>query len=270
MGTYDLKDKNALVTGASSGIGKEIARCMAAAGAHCLLHAIPGEREILHELAAELEQSYRVKTWCLFGDFRAMEAPAALYRDAAGLVPRIDVLVNNAGMMVYGNFHEVPAEKHAALVAVNLSAYMTLMRCALPDMVARGEGRILNVSSVSAFQPCPHHAVYGSAKAFVQNLSEAVSQETRGTGVKVTALCPSYTDTPLLRGEDFPRRLWWYRISGLSDPAFIARKGVAALRKGKTVLIPGARNKIIHTLVLRLTPRRLMDAISYFVLRGSS
>ena len=91
-----------------------------------------------------------------------------------------------------------------------------------------------------------------------------------GTGVKVTALCPSYTDTPLLRGEDFPRRLWWYRISGLSDPAFIARKGVAALRKGKTVLIPGARNKIIHTLVLRLTPRRLMDAISYFVLRGSS
>lgn len=270
MGTYDLKNKYALITGASSGIGKEISRCLAAAGAHCLVHAISEEREKLNELAAELEQSYAVKTWCLFGDFRDGEAPAALYRAAAGLVPRIDVLVNNAGMMVYGNFHEVPLEKHAALVAVNLSAYMTLLRCALPDMIARGEGRILNVCSVSAFQPCPHHAVYGSAKAFVQNLSEAVSQETRGTGVKVTALCPSYTDTPLLRVEGFPRRLWWYRISGLSDPAVVARKGVAALRKGKTVLIPGARNKIIHTLVLRLTPRRLMDAISYFVLRGTS
>jgi uncharacterized protein len=270
MGKYDLKGKYALITGASSGIGKEISRCLAGAGAHCLLHAIPGEREALHEWAGELEQAYAVKTWCLFGDFRSEEAPAALYRAAAGLVPRIDVLVNNAGMMVYGNFHEVPLEKQAALVAVNLSAYMTLLHCALPDMIARGDGRILNISSVSAFQPCPHHAVYGSAKAFVQSLSEAVSQETRGTGVKVTALCPSYTDTPLLKVEGFPPELWWYRISGLSDPAYIARKGVEALRRGKAVFIPGLRNRIIHTLVLRLTPRRLLDAISYFVLRGTS
>ena len=270
MGTYDLKGKYALITGASSGIGKELSRCLAAAGAHCLLHAIPGEREVLREWAGELGRAYGVKTWCIHGDFRDGEAPAAVYREAAGLVPRIDVLVNNAGMMVYGNFFEVPMERHAALVAVNLSAYMALMRCALPDMIARGEGRILNVSSVSAFQPCPHHAVYGSAKAFVQNLSESLSQETRGTGVKIIALCPSYTDTPLLRVEGFPRELWWYRISGLSDPAFIARKGIAALRRGKAVLIPGLRNKIIHSLVLRFTPRWLLRAISYFVLGGAS
>jgi uncharacterized protein len=231
---------------------------------------MPGEREALHEWAGELEQAYGVKTRCLLGDFREFGAPAALYRAAAELVPRIDILVNNAGMMVYGSFHEVPLERHAALVAVNLSAYMTLMHCALPDMIARGDGRILNVCSVSAFQPCPHHAVYGSAKAFVQNLSEAASQETRGTGVKVTALCPSYTDTPLLRVEGFPSELWWYRISGLSDPALVARKGVAALRRGKTVLIPGIRNKIIHTLVLRITPRWLMRAISNIVLGGTS
>ncbi len=177
------------------------------------------------------------------------------------------MLVNNAGMMVYGNVHEAPLKSQANLVRVNIGGYLALMHLFIPEMVKRGEGRILNISSVSAFQPSPHHAVYGASKSFIQSLSEAVNQELRGTGVRVTAFCPSYTNTPLLQGNGFPRKVWWYRISGLSDPADIARKGMEALVKGKVVAVPGIMSKFVHLFLNRFMPRKIVDAISFFVLR---
>jgi short-subunit dehydrogenase len=177
------------------------------------------------------------------------------------------VLVNNAGILLYGNFHEIPLERQELLVNLNLIAYFKLMRLFLPDMVDAKEGRILNVVSAAAFQPTVHHATYGASKAFVQSLSQAVNQEIKGTGVKVFTLNPSYTSTPLLKGGGFPERIWWYKISGLSDPKVIAHKGMKAFKSEKTVYIPGLRNWFIHSILIRLTPRSLVDILSYWALR---
>lgn len=269
MKKYNLKNKYVLITGASSGIGKELARCFAEAGSHCILHSIPGDRDRLIEWGRDLKKTFSVQVWCLFNDFTDEQGPVDLFRAVMENVPRIDVLVNNAGMMVYGNVHATSLESQMNLVRVNICGYLSLMRLVIPDMVARGDGRVLNISSVSAFQPSPHHAVYGASKAFIQSLSEAVNQELRGTGVRITAFCPSYTNTPLLKVQGFPERVWWYRISGLGDPAEIARKGVEALRKGRPVVVPGLMSKFVHLFLNRFMPRRLVGAISSFVLRGA-
>lgn len=269
MSKYDLKGKYVLITGAATGIGKELSRCFAAAGSHCILHALPQQRKILVAWARELKERHPVKIWCLFEDFAARGGPEKLYRKVTGNVPQLDVLVNNAGVMVYGAFHQARLDRQEALVGVNVVAYMVLMRLFIPAMVKRGEGRILNVSSVSAFQPTPHQSVYGASKAFIQSLSEGVNQELRGTGVRITTLCPSYTDTPLLTKGGFPKKVRWFSIGGLSDPADIAQMGIHALEKGRLLLIPGFMNKFTHLVVNRVMPRRIVGAVSNFVLKES-
>ena len=268
MGGYSLKDKYVLVTGASSGIGKEMSRAFAAEGAHCVLGALPSEMEMIGVRAAELRRDFGVKTWTAPFDLSEKYGPEQVYGRVLSAVPHLDVLVNNAGMMIYGNFHETDAERLERLFLVNARAYMVLMRLFLPHMVARRQGTILNISSVSAFQPCAHHALYGATKAFIQSLSEAIARELQGTGVRVCTLNPSYTDTPMLKGDDFPKKLWWYYISGLSNPAAIARHGVRAVKRGKMMYVPGIRNRIIHLLLPRLLPKRLAGFISYFVLQS--
>lgn len=267
MGTYRLTGKYVLITGASSGIGKALSRCFAAEGAHCVLNALPSEADALGEWSAELCGRYGVQTWAIPVDLSEPQGPRRLYEATTTRVPHLDILVNNAGIMVYGLFHEIPVERMDKLMQVNSRAYLWLMRLVLPDMIRRGQGRILNVSSVSAFQPTAHHAVYGASKSFVQNLSEAVRQDLRGTGIVVCTLNPSYTDTPMLHAADFPKKLRWYAVSGLSDPDRIAEKGVQALIKGKPVYIPGLRNRIVHSLVPRLFSRRLAGYISYQALK---
>ncbi|RPH48240.1 MAG: SDR family NAD(P)-dependent oxidoreductase [Desulfobacteraceae bacterium] len=267
MSRYELKGRHALITGASSGIGKELSRCFAKEGAHCVLAAHPSEMSALAALAAELEKSHGIKTWFFGVDLAVEYGPIKLYDEVKAHVPVIDVLVNNAGMMVYGDFHQVDITRQLTLVHLNIRALMLLMHMFLKDMSDRCDGRILNVSSVSAFQPTVHHAVYGASKAFVQSLSEAVHEEVRRSGVMVCTLNPSYTNTPLIKGGDFPERLWWYAVSGLSDPAVIAQKGIRALKKGKSLYIPGLKNWIIHILLQRISSRKLINYISYYALK---
>ena len=270
MSTYVLKDKYALVTGASSGIGKELSLRLAEEGCHCALGGLPGEREILEDWGKELHDRHGVKTWPIPVDLAEKDGPQRVHEDVTEQIPRLDVLVNNAGVLTYGPFHEVDLDKSERMLMVNARAYLALMRLFLPGMLERGDGRILNVSSVSAFQPTAHHAAYAATKAFVQSLSEAVREEIRGTGVVVCTLAPGYTDTPLIRGSGFPKRLWWYSISGLGDPSEIARQGVKALKGGKAVCIPGWRNWALHSFFPRFTPRRLGPMISRYALRGRS
>jgi len=267
MSRYKLKDKHVLITGASSGIGKELSRCFAKEGAHCVLSAHSSEAPALSDLSGELERSYGIKTWSFGVDLAGEDGPKKLYDEVKAHVPVIDVLVNNAGLMVYGDFHQADISRQLVLVHVNIRALMLLMHLFLKDMAARCDGRILNVSSVSAFQPTAHHAVYGASKAFVQSLSEAANEEVRRSGVKVCTLNPSYTETPLIRGGDFPERLWWYTVSGLADPAVIARKGVEAFKKGKSLYIPGLKNWLVHILLQRISSRKLINYISYYALK---
>jgi uncharacterized protein len=267
MNAYSLNNRHVVITGASSGIGRALSRRFAEAGAHCLLGAHPSEAEALCLWCEELQERYGVRVWPVPVDLALPDGPEMLYRTACQVLPRVDVLVNNAGMIAYGNFHDMETDRLDRLLMVNGRTYMILMRLFLKDMIRAGQGRILNVSSASAFQPTAHHAVYGAVKAFVQHMSEAVQQEIRGTGVIVCTLNPSYTDTPMLKGADFPKTLFWYRFCGLSDPDAIAGQGIDALIKGKPVYIPGLFNRLIHVFLPRLLPRRLAGYISWVVLR---
>ena len=265
---YTIADRHVLITGAASGIGHALSECFAKEGAHLFLGAHPSEEMKIQSWAGELTDRYGVKTWSFPVDLSDADGPETLYWQVNSLELPIDVLVNNAGMIAYGNLENIPLDRQEQIIQVNVLAYFKLMRLVLPDMIKRGQGRILNVSSVSAFQPTAHHAVYGATKAFVQSLSEAVNQECSGTGVTVATLNPSYTNTPLLAGEGFPKQLWWYTFSGLSSPEAVAEKGFQAFKAGKTLYIPGWRNWLVHAFLQRFLPRRLAVMISGLVLKA--
>ncbi len=263
----DLGGKNVLITGASSGIGRELSRCFAAEGSNLLLGCHPSEKDILEGWASELRAMYGVRVSALPIDLSDERGPETLYGSVKRTVDRIDVLVNNAGILHYGDFSEIPLRDHESLVKVNVIAYLKLMRFFLNDMVKVGEGRILNVVSAAAFQATVYHATYGASKAFIQSLSEAANEELKGTGVSVFTFNPSYTKTPLLSRGGFPERVWWYRISGLSDPADMARKAMKAFKQEKPLYIPGIRNWLVHSVLVRVMPRSLLNTLSGWVLR---
>ncbi len=268
MSYISLKDKQVFITGASSGIGRALSRAFAEQSAGLVLAALDQEKEVLESWAEELDESYGVTVHTLTGDLARPEGPAEMYEQVRELVPRIDVLVNNAGTMAFGLFHELSLVDQERVLAVNLRAYLVLMRLFLPDMVARGSGHVFNVSSVSAFVPTPRHTVYGATKAFVQSMSEAVHQELKGTGVTVFTLNPGYTDTPLLRGGGFPDKLRFYSFAGKSSPDTIADKGVQAFMRGKRVYIPEPHLWFLFFVMNRFTPRRMINAISEKMVQG--
>ena len=264
---YSMKGKKVFITGSSSGIGRELALECARLGAFCVLHAHPDAADDLRKVSSLLEDISGVRAPWFTADLSLPDGPQQAYDGVRALVDHVDVLVNNAGLMLYGNFHELDPDAQDRLFMVNARACMILMRLFLGDMVQRGTGRVLNVCSTSAFQPSAHHALYGASKAFIQSLSEGVQQELRKTGVSVHTLNPPYTDTPLLHGRDFPEKVLWYRIGGLMKPGDVARKGVRAFMRGKKLYIPGIRNRFIHLFLPGILPRRLLAAVSYYVLR---
>lgn len=270
MEKSDLRGKNVLITGASSGMGRELSRCFAAEGSNLLLGCHPAEKDILERWTTELAGRYGVRVSGLPIDLSDSGGPENLYDSVKRTVDKVDVLVNNAGVLHYGCFGEIPLRDHELLVNLNVTAYVKLMKLFLTDMMKAGDGRILNVVSAAAFQPTVYHATYGASKAFIQSLSEAVDQELKGTGVKVFTFNPSYTKTPLLSRGGFPARIWWYRISGLSDPADMARKAMKAFQEQKPVCIPGLRNWLVHSILIRVIPRRLLNTLSRWVLRGEN
>ncbi len=255
-----------VITGASSGIGKALAECFAREGAHLILGALPEEKHILENIKCEFQKHYHIEVATVYQDFAKTDGAVKFYRQCKKLQKSVYCLVNNAGIIAYGYFHELSHKTQHRLITINLMAYFSLMRLFIEDMIQQKEGVIINISSVSAFQPTPHHAVYGAVKAFVQSLSEAVNQECRGTGVSVHTINPSYTDTPLLKTNNFPDKIWWYRISGLAKPQDIARKAIKAVKKGKRVYVPGVMNTCIHLFLPRILPRKLSNLIANYVL----
>jgi short-subunit dehydrogenase len=154
------------------------------------------------------------------------------------------------------------------MIKVNVLALYKLTRLALADMVKTGDGRIMNLSSCSAFQPTVFHAVYGASKAFVQNMSEAVNAELKGTGVKVLTFSPPYTKTPALKDGNMPNKIFWYNISGLSEPSVTASRGYKAFKDGKAICIPGPLNWLMHSIIVRLSPHNLLNAVSLWAMKS--
>ncbi|WP_216327135.1 SDR family NAD(P)-dependent oxidoreductase [Deinococcus aestuarii] len=250
----------ALVTGASGGIGEEIARHLASRGANLIL--VARREEQLRALADELGARHGVHALPLALDLTRPGAGAWLEGELASRGLTVDLLVNNAGFGGYGEFHTQDPGEIARMVQVNVVALTDLSRRFLPGMVERRRGRVLNVASTAAFQPGPLMAVYYATKAYVLSLSEALNEEVRGTGVSVTALCPGPVET----GFQDTAKLGQSRL--LQGPARatmlsageVARQGVEAMLSGQAVVVPGRLNRL-QTLAPRLLPRGVMTRI---------
>ena len=247
----------ALVTGASGGIGEALARLLAAGGANVVLVARSADR--LAALAEELSQTHGVKASVLAQDLSAPDAVDIIAGELAARQLSIDILVNNAGFGVYGPFVTTSADEEARMLQVNVVALTMLTKRLLPGMVARRHGRVLNVASTAAFQPGPLMAVYYASKAYVLSFSEALSNETSGTGVTVTCLCPGPTETGF---QDRARLRESRLFSALSvaSAADVARAGYDGLMAGRALVVPGLFNKA-GLQVLRVTPRALVPRI---------
>ena len=249
-------DRCAVVTGASSGIGAELARELVRRGHQVVLVARSADK--LGTLAAELGEGAHV----LAADLSDRTARAKLPARVAELGLVVDVLVNNAGLSTLGAVHRSDPEAELNLVEVDVAAVVDVCSRFLPGMVERGRGAVLNVASTAAFQPLPGQAAYGAAKAFVLSYTHSLAGELAGTGVTVTALCPGPVETGFGAAAGFadedahdalPSFLWL-------PAADVARAAVAGMERGRTVVIPGAGNRVGAALA-RLAPRRLLVPI---------
>lgn len=243
----------ALVTGASAGIGRELARILAREG-HDLVLVARREPE-LTALAAELKEKYAADSRVITADLSKARAVQTLVKEL-GPTAEIDVLVNNAGFGGHGAFWEREREADLRQIAVNVTALTDLTRLLLPGMVQRRRGRILNVASTAAFQPGPFMAVYYATKAYVLSFSQALAEELSGTGVTVTTLCPGVTDTEFQQvagAEDLRLNTGPLSMSATS----VAEAAYKGMQRGRLLVIPGPHNKLgAHA--TRLAPRRVI------------
>jgi short-subunit dehydrogenase len=249
--------KTALVTGASFGIGLELARIFAREGHDLVLVARSADK--LRQLAAELERAHSARSLILATDLTEPGAAAYVLDQTTRAQIVVDILVNNAGFGQYGFFAENDLEECLRQIQLNVTTLTHLTRLYLPEMIARQEGRILNVASTAAFQPGPLMAVYFATKAYVLHLSEALANELEGTGVTVTCLCPGATAT------EFHKRANATEIRllkmGSMDPKTVAEDGYRAMMAGKPVVISGFKNWLVAQSV-RFSPRRLVTLIA--------
>ena len=247
----------ALITGASGGIGAELARVFAEHGYDVVLVARGKDR--LVALAGELEGAHGITARVIEADLAQPAAPDDIYEQVGLQGLAVDILVNNAGFGTHGPFAETHLGTELEMLQVNVVALTHLTKLFLRDMLARGHGKVLNVASTAAFQPGPLMAVYYATKACVLSLSEALANEVAGTGVTVTALCPGPTATGFQqRAQMEGARM----LTGplVMDAASVARVGYRALMAGKVVAIPGWANRL-GVLAVRLTPRPLVTRI---------
>jgi short-subunit dehydrogenase len=232
----------ALVTGSSAGIGREIARVLAARGYDLILTA--RRAKALEDLASELASSFGVTAHVLPIDLAEPTGPNRLAAEVAGKGIELDVLVNNAGFGDVGPFADADPAKLLAMIQVNVVAATELTRLIVPGMRQRGRGKILNVGSTAGFQPGPMMAVYYATKAYLNSLSQALANELAGTGISVTVLCPGPTESEFaaVSGMAGTRLVKSRRMmTGRS----VAEAGVRGMLRGQPVVIPGMQNKLM-------------------------
>jgi len=252
-GTYS---ETVLVTGASSGIGLELAKCFAADGSRLVLTA--RNTEALESLAGELRRVHNIEATVLTADLAQPETPGRILRELQGRGVTVDVLVNNAGFGAWGKFVELPLQRQLEMVQVNITALIQLTGLFLPGMIQRRRGGILNVASVAGFVPGPGMAVYYATKACVVSFTEALAEELTGADVTVTLLCPGPTaNFGKVAQADAARMI---RQANMSAEA-VARYGHRAFRKKKVMAVPGRQNRLL-IFFARFSPRFLVRRIA--------
>ncbi len=260
--------QTALITGASGGIGHELALVFAEHGFDLAL--VARRQAELEVLAEHCRRDHGVGADVLAMDLLAPDAPGLLVQRVEEADLHIDVLVNNAGLLDMGRFAEIDVTRHERLLQLNVVVLASLTRRLLPAMIDRGHGRILNVASTSSFQPVPSLALYAASKAFVLSFSESLSEELKGTGVTVTALCPGVTRTDMYeRTQDEHESAAMVPGIFVSEVGDVAREGYEACVSGRAVVVPGLPNRLVASAV-QLYPRWLVRSIGGLVGRRST
>jgi uncharacterized protein len=256
-----------LITGASSGIGWELAKLFARDGHHLVL--VARNQHKLEELAQELQARHGIKTKVLVKDLADPAAPVEIVAELQHEAIQIDVLVNNAGTQVYGTFVDVKLQDLLDMIQINLTALTHLTKLLLPGMVERKRGKILNLGSTGSFVPGPLNAVYCATKAYLLSLSEALAAELAGTGVTVTTLCPGATDTAFAPRHGMQKVRFFRKMMGAAQ---VAQIGYRALMQQRHLVVAGYGNSLQVLLYqvlapfLPLIPASIMKRVGAYVM----
>lgn len=248
----------ALITGASNGIGLELAREFAKHKTDVILVARNDEK--LKEIARELASAYGVKTFVIAKDLSKPGSADEVFRQVKESGLEIGYLVNNAGFGDFGMFSESDWKKQEEMISLNIMTLTQLCRLFVPEMIQRKQGKILNLASTASFQPGPLMSVYYATKAYVLLFSEAINNELRGSGITVTALCPGPTTSGFQKTSNIEdsRLVKGRKLPGAEE---VARYGYRAMMKGKSVAIHGLLNRFL-VLAERFGPRDIVTAVS--------
>lgn len=237
-----MEKKYALITGTTTGIGHELAKLFAQDGYNLVCVARPSDK--LEQTTAELSAQYGVQATAIAKDLAVDGAAEEIYNEVKALGITIDVLVNNAGQGTYGNFWEIELQDQIKIIHSNVIALTTLTVLFTREMVARNEGKILNLASVVSELPAPLQAVYSGTKAYILNFTEAIINELKDTNVTVTALQPGATDTAFFEKAGNQDMKMLQDKKNVSDPADVAKDGYDALMAGKDKIVSGFKNKV--------------------------
>ena len=257
----NLKNKTVLVTGPTSGIGLELAKLFAKDG--CGLILVARNVSKLEEIKKDFIKQSGVTVEIVGADLRDVDAPQRIFEEIKNRHLSVDMLVNNAGVGVYGDFKETDLNAELDMIEVNVAALTALTKLFLPWMLAKKTGKILNIASTAAFQPGPAMAVYFATKAYVLSFSEALNEELRGTGVSVTTLCPGPTRTNFDKSANADKAKI-FTGANVMDAARVAEIGYRALMNNKMTVIVGVKNKLLIFL-LRVSPRVLVPRVVRFL-----
>lgn len=246
----------ALITGASSGIGMELCRILARN--HYALILVARNRDKMDRFSKELSQLSGASVDFIAQDLSSAGVGQDVFKAATAISKNIDILINNAGVGLFGSFADTSLARELEMIHLNITTLTELTKLFLPSMLKKGHGKILNVASTAAFQPGPLMAVYYATKAYVLSFSEAIAEELRGTGVTVTTLCPGPTDTGFKEAAKLEESKLFK--TGVMSAATVAEAAYKGMMKGTRIVIPGATNWILVESV-RFLPRHLVTKI---------
>ena len=253
-----MNNKTVLITGASKGIGREFAKIHASKGDSLVL--VARSKDELMLLKNEMEAKYKnIKVDVIVKDLTATNSAVEVYEKLKVQNIVIDYLINNAGFGDYGFFVDANWDRFDQMIDLNVKALTHFCHLFLPDMIARKQGKIMNIASTAAFQPGPMMAVYFATKSYVLHLSEALNNEAKGSGVSVTAFCPGPTDTYFMEDSNFKKSNIVEKVK-LSPPHDVALSGYKAMMASKSVSIHGFSFKLMAFCV-RLIPRKWVVSI---------
>ena len=250
----------ALITGASSGIGKEFAQFLAARGMHLILTA--RRENLLNELAEDLDRRHGTQSVVFAEDLSAQDVPQKLLAEIQSRNIEIELLINNAGFSVVNDIANTDTDSVLKMVDLNIRALTELSYRVLPEMMKRGHGSIINVASVAGFQPVAYMGGYAASKAYVLHLTEALWAEAKDAGVTVTAICPGTTRTNFFDVAGVPN---WLKKNASQSPEQVVQASIKAMEKGRQYWVSGWKNYLLSLLV-RIAPRKkvILESMKYF------